>query len=160
LPEYRTGGVPVTRQDHARRGGAGRCQPRRHAGHGEPSRDPLDRRRHGRIEGSFLAARGERYYVYRAKWSPDPQYFVYSMVSSGGHSPWQFPTMVYGRKQDRIVGLSDMINGNPTVSGEFKFTGPQTLLASTWRQPGSPDDKVPITVDLEAAFQKLKPSAD
>jgi hypothetical protein len=100
------------------------------------------------------------YYVYRAKWSPNSQYFVYSMVSSGGHSPWQFPTMVYGRKQDRIVGLSDMINGNPAVSGEFKFTGPHTLLATTWKQPGSPDDKVPITVDLEAAFQKLKPSAD
>jgi hypothetical protein len=53
-----------------------------------------------------------------------------------------------------------MINGNPTVSGEFKFTGPHTLLATTWKQPGSPDDKVPITVDLEAAFRKLKPSTD
>jgi hypothetical protein len=100
------------------------------------------------------------YYVYRAKWSPDSQYFVYSMVSSGGHSPWQFPTMVYGRKQDRIVGFSDMINGNPTVSGEFKFTGPHTLVATTWRQPGAPDDKVPITVDLEAAFGKLKPATE
>jgi hypothetical protein len=100
------------------------------------------------------------YYVYRAKWSPDSQYFVYSMVSSGGHSPWQFPTMVFGRKQSRIVRFSDMINDNPTVSGEFKFTGPHTLTATTWRQPGSPDDKVPITVDLDAAFAKLKPSED
>jgi hypothetical protein len=52
-----------------------------------------------------------------------------------------------------------MINGNPTVSADFKFTGPHTLTATTWKQPGSPDDKVPITVDLEAAFAKLKPSA-
>jgi hypothetical protein len=100
------------------------------------------------------------YYVYRAKWSPDSQYFVYSMVSSGGHSPWQFPTMVFGRRQNRFVPFSDMINGNPTVSGEFKFTGPHMLIATTWKQPGSPDDKVPITVDLDAAFQKLKPSED
>jgi hypothetical protein len=28
------------------------------------------------------------HYVYGAKWSPDSQFFVYSLVSSGGHSPW------------------------------------------------------------------------
>src|SRR5262249_23644314 len=27
------------------------------------------------------------YYVVNAKWSPDSQFFVYSMSSSGGHSP-------------------------------------------------------------------------
>ena len=37
------------------------------------------------------------YYVVNAKWSPDSKFFVYSMSSSGGHSPWQFPTAVYGR---------------------------------------------------------------
>jgi len=31
------------------------------------------------------------YYVVSAKWSPDSQFFVYSMSSSGGHSPWSFP---------------------------------------------------------------------
>jgi hypothetical protein len=30
------------------------------------------------------------HYVYRAKWSPDSQFFVYSMISSGGHSPGRF----------------------------------------------------------------------
>ena len=29
------------------------------------------------------------YYVVSAKWSPDSKFFVYSMSSSGGHSPWQ-----------------------------------------------------------------------
>src|SRR5262249_44962548 len=31
------------------------------------------------------------YYVFNAKWSPDSQFFVYSMSSSGGHSPWSYP---------------------------------------------------------------------
>jgi hypothetical protein len=35
------------------------------------------------------------YYVFNAKWSPYSQFFVYSMSSSGGHSPWSFPMMVY-----------------------------------------------------------------
>jgi hypothetical protein len=100
------------------------------------------------------------YYVVSAKWSPDSQFFVYSMSSSGGHSPWSFPMAVYGRGKNLIAKFSDMINGNPTVSAEFSFTGPHTLVASTWKQPGAFDDKVPVTVNLADAFGKLPPSAD
>jgi hypothetical protein len=53
-----------------------------------------------------------------------------------------------------------MIKGEPTLSADFKFTGPHTLVASTWKQSGSLDDKVPVTVDLEDAFRKLPPSSD
>ena len=100
------------------------------------------------------------YYVVNAKWSPDSQFFIYSMSSSGGHSPWSFPMAVYGRGKNLIAKFSDMINGNPTVSAEFSFTGPHTLVASTWKQPGAFDDKVPVTVDLADAFGKLPPSSD
>jgi hypothetical protein len=100
------------------------------------------------------------YYVVSAKWSPDSQFFVFSMSSSGGHSPWSYPMAVYGRGKNLIAKFSDMINGNPTVSADFSFTGPHTLVASTWKQPGALDDKVPVTVDLADAFGKLPPSAD
>jgi len=100
------------------------------------------------------------YYVFNAKWSPDSQFFVYSTSSSGGHSPWSFPMMVYSRQQNRIAGFSDMINAEPTVSGDFHFIGSHTVVASTWKRPGSLDDKVAVTVDLEEAFAKLAPSAD
>jgi hypothetical protein len=100
------------------------------------------------------------YYVVSAKWSPDSQFFVYSLSSSGGHSPWLYPMAVYSRAKNVIAKFSDMINGNPTVSGDFTFTGPHTVVASTWKQPGALDDKVPVTVDLEAAFGKLPPSPD
>src|SRR5262249_33905209 len=73
------------------------------------------------------------YYVVNAKWSPDSQFFVYSMSSSGGHSPWSFPMMVYGRQKNRIAGFSDMIRGGPTVSADFHFAGPHTLVASMTR---------------------------
>jgi hypothetical protein len=100
------------------------------------------------------------YYVVNAKWSPDSQFFVYSMSSSGGHSPWSFPLMVYSRQKNRIAALSDMIGGKPTVSADFHFSGPHTLVASTWKQPGALEDKVPVIVDLEDAFGKLPPSSD
>jgi hypothetical protein len=113
------------------------------------------------ISKDYSSPRGANgYYVVNAKWSPDSQFFVYSMSSSGGHSPWSFPMMVYSRQKSRIAGFSDMIHGGPTVSADFHFAGPHTLIASTWKQPGSLDDKIAVTVDLEEAFAKLAPSSD
>src|SRR5258708_12045630 len=103
------------------------------------------------------------YYVYRAKWSPDSQFFVYSLVSSGGHSPWQFPIMVYSRKANAIAKFSDMIDGKPTLSGDFNFAGPHTVTATTWNQPAAPrakalSAKLPLPAHLYDAFNKLPPS--
>jgi hypothetical protein len=100
------------------------------------------------------------YYVIDAKWSPDSQFFVYSMASSGGHSPWSFPMMVYSRQKNRIAGFSDMIEGRPTLSADFHFAGPHILVANTWKQQGSLDDKIPVTVNLEDAFAKLPATSD
>jgi hypothetical protein len=100
------------------------------------------------------------YYVVKARWSPDSQFFVYSMSSSGGHSPWSFPIMVYSRRKNVIAGFSQMIHDNPTLSGDFSFTGPHSLVATTWKRAGSIDDKVTVTVDLDEAFSKLPPGSD
>jgi hypothetical protein len=34
------------------------------------------------------------------------------------------------------------------------------VVASTWKQPGAVDDKIPATVDLAEAFAKLPPSSN
>jgi hypothetical protein len=106
----------------------------------------------------FSSPRGMNgYYVDHAKWSPDSQFLVFSTISSGGHSPWSFPLWVFSRKASRIAPLADMIGGKPSLSGDFTFAAPHSLTASTWRQEGAIDNKVPITVDLEQAFAKLPP---
>ena len=98
------------------------------------------------------------YYVDTAQWSPDSQFFVYSLVSSGGHSPWSHPTMVYSVQHNRFVHLSDMIDGRPLLSEKFQFSGAHQLTATTWKKDGAPDDPVPVSIDLAAAFDKLKPN--
>jgi hypothetical protein len=42
------------------------------------------------------------YYVDIAEWSPDSQFLVYSMVLSGGYSPWSHPTVVYSVERNRL----------------------------------------------------------
>jgi hypothetical protein len=100
------------------------------------------------------------YYVVNAQWSPDSQFFVFSMSSSGGHSPWSYPTMVYSREKNAIAKLSVMIDGRPLLSADFSFAAPHTLTATTWKKEGGIEDKVPVTVDLATAFAKLPPSSD
>jgi hypothetical protein len=104
----------------------------------------------------YSSPRGENgYYIANAQWSPDSQYFVFSLISSGGHSPWSYPMKVYSVKKNQVANFSNMINGNPTVSGQFQFSGPHTVVASTWKQTGDLNDSVLVTVDLDAAFAKL-----
>jgi hypothetical protein len=112
------------------------------------------------ISKDYSSPRGANgYYIFHAKWSPDSQYFVYSMSSSGGHSPWSFPMWVYSRQKNLIISFSKMIGDNPTVSGDFKFTGPHTVSATTWEKAGS-DNKLSISVDLEDAIKTIAPSSE
>jgi hypothetical protein len=80
------------------------------------------------------------YYIEQAKWTRDAQFFVNSLSSSGGHSPWSSPMAVYGRERNDFINFSDMIDGNPTLSASFKMTGER------------------ITVDLRDALAK-RPAA-
>jgi hypothetical protein len=100
------------------------------------------------------------YYVDQAKWSPDSQFFVYSMMSSGGHSPWSFPTWVYSRRKNLIAKVSDMIDGRPILSGDFRLSAPHTLSVVTWKREGDLDDTMTMTIDLETAFAKLPASSN
>ena len=99
------------------------------------------------------------HYVYRGVWSPDSQYFVYSLISSGGHSPWSFPIWVFSAKRMQFARFSDMIGGRPT-SGDFTLTGAHTIAALTWPRDGDIEHKLPVTVDLDAAFAKIPPSVE
>src|SRR5262249_13577719 len=113
--------LPIARWRSSRARVSRGCQPLCHARHESrvvirtSDSDTL-------ISKDYSSPRGANgYYVVNAKWSPDSQFFVYSMSSSGGHSPWSFPMMVYSRQKNRIAGFSDMIHGGPTVSADFHF---------------------------------------
>jgi hypothetical protein len=65
----------------------------------------------------YASPRGTNgYYVYRAQWSPDSQFFVFSLTSSGGHSPWSYPIMVFCRQKKLIAKFSDVIDGCLEIS--------------------------------------------
>lgn len=45
--------------------------------------------------------------VVKAEWTPDSQYFVFSLTSSGGHQAWHAPTQFLSRKDRTVRTLDD-----------------------------------------------------
>jgi hypothetical protein len=79
----------------------------------------------------FTSQDGEHgYAVIKAEWTPDSQFFVFSLQSSGGHSPWHSPTKFYGRKQQRIVSLDDALHDS--VTGQFVIGAPDKVTVRLW----------------------------
>ena len=72
------------------------------------------------------------YGVAKASWTPDSQFFVYSLENSGGHQPWQTPVDFYSRPQQNIQSLDDAIE-NAVADAEFKISGLDKVTVTVLR---------------------------
>jgi hypothetical protein len=103
----------------------------------------------------YSSPRGDDgYYVVKGAWTPDSEYFVYSITSSGGHEPWSFPTAVYSRHGGVVRYVDSMIGGKPNLSADFTIAPPHTLNTTTWKEAGRIDAAMPVSVDLKTGAVK------
>jgi hypothetical protein len=72
--------------------------------------------------------------VVKAGWTPDSQYFVYSLTSSGGHQPWHAPTPFYSRASGRVRELDDFFDAAGIASADFKLIAPNTVETTILRE--------------------------
>lgn len=78
---------------------------------------------------SYISSDHEHgYNVAQLKWSEDSQFCVWSLTSSGGHSPWHFPTDCYIKKCNSIVNIDTQLNCGLTQA-KFKLEAPHTFLS-------------------------------
>jgi hypothetical protein len=87
------------------------------------------------------------YTVIKAHWTPDSQFFVYGMASSGGHQPWHTPTYFYSRKTNKTQGIEHTL-GKPVLSPDFTLAPPATVTITTWMKPPL-DTDAKITEDVK-----------
>jgi hypothetical protein len=71
------------------------------------------------------------YGVARAAWTPDSQFFVYSLQSSGGHSPWHTPVQFYNRRQNKILSLDSAL-GDSIAYPEFSIRKPDEITVTLY----------------------------
>jgi hypothetical protein len=98
---------------------------------------------------SFVSKDGEHgYIVYRADWTPDSQFFVFSVYSSGGHSPWNSPTYFYCRSDNRLRLLDDYIG--PVTDPDFELSASNVIRTSKLKPSGNFE-----SVAVEAKLNEL-----
>jgi hypothetical protein len=95
--------------------------------------------------------------VIKAHWTPDSQFFVYSMASSGGHQPWHSPTYFYSRKINKTQGIEQTL-GKPVLSPDFALEAPATVTITTWLKPPLRSD-TEITEDVRLDELAFKPAS-
>ena len=64
--------------------------------------------------------------ICKAAWTPDGEFFVFSMESSGGHSVMSRPTLFYSRKQNRLFNLEDTVGF--ITEPDFKLEAPDWII--------------------------------
>ncbi len=88
----------------------------------------------------FSSSDGEHGYgVDGAKWTPNSQFLVLRVRSSGGHSPMFAPVVFWSRKTGRFYQLNDY-----TSDQLFSVSSPDNVEVSSW------SDFKPVTVSLSA----------
>jgi hypothetical protein len=70
--------------------------------------------------------------VVKAAWTPDNNYFVFSLTSSGGHQAWHAPTLFYNVRDNSIHSLDSYVDAGIS-KGAFTLQDPNVVLTEVWR---------------------------
>lgn len=101
-------------------------------------------------ERDYSSEDGEHGYgVTRAQWTPNSQFFVYSLQNSGGHAPWHAPVRFYSRTENRILSLDDALD-DAVMDPQFEVGPPDRVTVTLWFSKKS------LTVSLAALMAKTK----
>lgn len=95
--------------------------------------------------------------VVKAEWTPDSQYFVFSLTSSGGHQSWHATTQFLSRKDGTVRTLDDYFDAAGISKADFRILAPNTVKTEIWK-----DNSVPVSVKLNdlpplRSWRKSKP---
>lgn len=89
------------------------------------------------------------FFVEKAEWSADSEFFVFSMVSSGGHMSWRSLTFFYVRRDNQLRDLEDLIGNRPILSPNFASIAPHMVRITTWTKPPlDPRNEIAVIVNL------------
>jgi dipeptidyl aminopeptidase/acylaminoacyl peptidase len=69
--------------------------------------------------------------VTKAQWTPDSQFFVYSLESSVGHQAWHSPVQYFGRRSGRIASLDDALN-DAVMNPQFSVEAPDKVTVDLY----------------------------
>lgn len=97
---------------------------------------------------SYGSEDGEHGFVVdRGGWTPNSQFFVYSMSSSGGHQSWHFPTDFIAVSDFKVRSLDDYLG--PITDPDFVLRAPD-IVKTTGRRKADLEE-----ADFEVKLSEL-----
>jgi hypothetical protein len=79
---------------------------------------------------SFRSNNGQHGYgVVKAQWTPDSQFFVFSLESSGGHQPWHTPVEYFSRRDAHMHRLDEELN-DAVADPHFVIAAPDRVTVA------------------------------
>lgn len=84
------------------------------------------------------------------KWSANSEFFLYSLESSGGHSPWHLPVDVFVRRNRKAVSLDKFVGA---ITGGFEFVATTRIKAFVMK---GEDEHFPVDFNLERLWPKAE----
>jgi len=88
---------------------------------------------HVLAERSYVSEDGKHGYgIIRAAWTPDSQFFVYKLESSGDHEPWHNPVHFFSRKDNKFVELDPLLNDAVSNTQQFLVSPPDRVTVDLW----------------------------
>jgi hypothetical protein len=94
---------------------------------------------------------GNGRYVLESEWSGDSKSFVFSTFSAGGHSGWNFKTVVYSVDTNKFVSVDEKVRA--VTDEDFQLLLPHTLQVDTLNPIGIDYPSMKRTVDLATLFR-------
>lgn len=85
--------------------------------------------------------------ICKVAWTPDAEFFVFSMSNTGGHSPLGRPTSFYSRRQNRIYSLDQAIGY--ITDWDFRVEAPNWIITKRLERTDG-DESSPVRVALSA----------
>ena len=84
------------------------------------------------VKRDYSSPDGEHGYgVTKAAWTPDSQYFVYSLESSGGHQAWHTPVWVFSRKDSKFFSLDRALR-DAVSNPQFLVSAPDQITVELY----------------------------
>ncbi|MSP38967.1 MAG: hypothetical protein EXR70_10800 [Deltaproteobacteria bacterium] len=78
------------------------------------------------LSKNFSSEDGEHnFFVSHAAWTPNSQFFVFSIYSSGGHQPWHWPTYFFCQCDRQLRLLDDYLG--PLTKPNFELSAPDII---------------------------------
>jgi hypothetical protein len=90
--------------------------------------------------------------ILKAAWTPDGEFFVFSMQNTGGHSVMARPTWFYSRKQNRLFDLDDTVG--LITDADFKLEAPNSVITKRLL-PSDGDESYTVRVALGEETSQL-----